>query len=105
MPLTLWRGDELLGTIHPRASSTPAKIEGVLLPAGPGVELTSLWQSHHFIPGYIDAVMQTPLPPDIVEDRFKRPLTKEAEAGPLRRVEPGEPLGVPPAEQLRVLGR
>ena len=105
MPLTLWRGDELLGTIHLRASSTPTRIEGALLPRDSQVRLTSVWQSHLFIPGHIDAVMQTPLEADIVEERFKRPLDKGESSRALRRLEPDESLGVPPSEQLHVRGR
>jgi hypothetical protein len=105
MPLTLWRGDELLGTIHLRASSTPTKIEGVLLPADSQVRLASVWQSHRFIPGHIDVVMQTPLEPDIVEERFKRPLAKKTGPVALRALEPGESLGVPSSEQMQLRGR
>jgi hypothetical protein len=105
MPLTLWRGDQLLGTIHLRASSTPRRIDGVLLPADSGARLTSVWQSHLFIPGHVDAVLQTPLEPDIVEERRKRPLIGDSGPMALQRLEPGESLGVPPSEQLQVRGR
>lgn len=103
MTLTLWRGDQLLGTIHLRASSTEKQIEGVVVPA-PGASLSGIWQSHLFIPGHIDAVTQHPMEPDIVEDRYRRPPPKGSGPVELELVPPGQPRGVPLAEQLQVRG-
>ena len=46
MTLTLWRGRELLGELHPRASQSGDQTEGVLLVSPTNPLLASLVQGH-----------------------------------------------------------
>ncbi len=99
MTLTLWRGRELLGEIHPRAPQSGRHLEGVLLVSPTDPPLTSLQQGHLPLPSG-PVVIERPMEPDVAG---KLPQWTTS-PGPiaLRRVETGEPLGIPVDRQLRV---
>ena len=101
MPLTLWRGDQLLGHLHLRSSSTAAQIEGVLLRhpnAPPPASVQQVCVSLHGI----DVVHHLPWDADIVAERGRLPRTPPAHPAQvtLRPVPLDAPLGVPAVERL-----
>jgi hypothetical protein len=111
MPLTLWRGDQLLGEllerapnlgVQPRRRDKPPPLSAVLL-AAPGAQLSGVWQVHVAIPGFA-AVHQYPVDPDIVAERARRYATRSVHPGSvaLQPVSPEEAKGVPREAQLTV---
>jgi hypothetical protein len=99
MTLTLWRGRELLGEIHPRTPRSDDQFDGVLLVSPTDPWLTSVMQGHLPLPtGPI--VMERSME-DIVGTR---PHRQPSNPGPiaLQLVSPDEPLGIPGDRQLRV---
>jgi hypothetical protein len=101
VPLTLWRGEQLLGEIHLRTPLAAGTLDGVLLPAAGPPRLASLWQVR-VPPPFGEVVMEHPLEPDVVAERGRR--DQRATPGPvaLTPVGPDEAAGLPPERQLQV---
>jgi hypothetical protein len=99
MTLTLWRGSELLGEIHPRVPQVGKDIQGVLLVSPTDPPLASLQQGHLMLPSG-PVVIERPMEADIAGSLPPRATNPGPVA--LRRQPPGEPLGIPADRQLRV---
>jgi hypothetical protein len=112
MSLSLWRGDQLLGTLRKRASSPleqrprpgqPPSLSAVLIPAVEASALSGVWQVHIEI-GTFSAVEQFPVEPDIVAERYRHVATQQSNSGPLK-LQPmsrAEAAGVPREVHLTV---
>jgi hypothetical protein len=99
MTLTLWRGRELLGEIHPRAPQAGDQLEGVLLVSPADPPLASLQQGHLPLPSG-PVVIERPMEPDIA-GRLPQWATNPGPVA-LRRRPLGEPFGISIDRQLRI---
>jgi hypothetical protein len=101
MTLTLWRGERLLGEIHPRRASTAERIDGVLLPAVGAAPLVGEWQVRVALPGR-DVVWQQPLAPMLAAERSEPFGPRDPGPVALTPVPPEEMAGVEPSRRLLV---
>jgi hypothetical protein len=70
-PLSLWRGDRLIGAIHLRLTPADEDLQGVVIPLSDTSLLESVWQyAVDIFPG--KPVYQQPFPRDVVADRGRR---------------------------------
>jgi len=111
MTLTLWRGDELLGDLFPRASAPqtsnhrtgkPPSFTGFLVRAANAPACEGVWQVAPELPGI--GVQQHRVEPDIGAPRHQRAPRPRPSSGPvvLRPMSADEAKGVPLERQLRV---
>lgn len=112
MPLTLWRGDQLLGALVarprsryalPPARNKPPQLSAFLVPAPDAAALDGIWQIA-MPPGFGIGVQQHAVEPDIVAERERRAATRVSSTGPmpLQRMSPEAAAGVSPDVQLTV---
>ena len=111
MTLTLWRGGQLLGELHPRSpaadsrerpSRKPPSLSAVLVRAPGAPPCDGVWQVHAGIPGI--GVQQYPVELDIVAERAQLAARHQSNPGPfaLRPMSPEEAKGVAAELQLTV---
>ena len=111
MALTLWRGDELLGELVPRAlprapsadrANKPPSLAAFLIRAADAPPCEGMWQIAARMAGI--GVQQHPVEPDIVGQRYQRATRTPANSGPvaLRPISPDAAEGVPVEKQLTV---
>ena len=110
MALTLWCGNQLLGTLHKRPPSPfepdrrdkSPSLSAVLVPA-PGAQPIGVSQVHTVIAGFT-AVHQYPVEPDIVAERARRTAARPRKPAHavLHPMSPEEARGVPRDVQLTV---
>jgi hypothetical protein len=112
MTLTLWRGDESLGELIPRARSQrerppsrnkPPSLSAFLIPAPHAVALEGVWQIA-WPPEFNIGVQQHAVEPDIVAERAQRAAARVTNPGPvaLEPMSPESIAGVQPDGQLMV---
>jgi hypothetical protein len=91
MTLTLWRGDQMLGTLIARAPSAldrppsrdkPPTLSAFLIPASDAGALDGVWQLVFPAKAGI-GVQQRALEPDIVAERMQRAATRVTNPGPI----------------------
>lgn len=111
MPLTLWRGDQLLGELRtrapdphepPRRPDRPQTLSAILV-AAPNAQPMGVWQVHLPVPGS-SSIHQYPVEPDIVAERSRHGPGREMNTGHvvLQPMSPEEAKGVPRDIQLTV---
>lgn len=96
MTWTLWRGQEIIGEVHPRHTThrQPGQVSGVLVPR-PGIALPKSGSQHRIAIAGDSWVAETLHPdPDAPARSFA--------GGALEMHPTGRPSGVPPEEQLSV---
>ncbi|HET6679559.1 MAG TPA: hypothetical protein VFG84_00030 [Gemmatimonadaceae bacterium] len=82
MSTTLWRGNQLLGTLHLRASSGPQQLQAVLIPSSADVSLASFSQVG--VPGpWSELTVELPVKPHSVEERGRTPIRSGYQSAPL----------------------
>lgn len=103
---TLWKGDRLLGEIHPRAATsdddTEDHIRGTLVPAFSPAPLASMAQHLVEVADHRWTI-QMPLPSTDAHTVAEAARGASGTSGALKRHPTGVPLGVAPEEQLRVV--
>jgi len=111
MPLTLWRGDQLLGELRtrapdphepPRRPDRPQTLSAILV-AAPHAQPMGVWQVQLPLPGS-SSIHQYPVEPDIVAERSRHGPGREVNTGHvvLQPMSPEEAKGVPRDVQLTV---